>query len=264
MKNFLLAIILLFQGGILRADLVKPMFRALIVGDTITPETKIGLQRDVWRMQKSLEIISRKLGLPLLLSTLVDSNCTSDNIANWLRSLPKVSNDIVFFYYTGHGCRDGLSKPWPVLCIYPRNPPSRFFGGAAVVKYLKHTQQRLAVILFDCCNVGRDTHHITHIPKGSEVLMTDSDHLPGLHALFVDKKGIIVATACAPEEFSFDDNNGIPQGSTFSIGFIKALIKHCKKKNVSWQQIFSATKRYCIKDTKDEEYGPQHPMFFIE
>ena len=84
---------------------VSPIFRAVIVGDTNTLNTKEHLKSDVLRMQKTLEVIAKKIGCQLDMCTLVDNQFTSDDIQTWLEKLPKASNDIVFFYYTGHGCK---------------------------------------------------------------------------------------------------------------------------------------------------------------
>lgn len=65
MKIFLLTTIMLFQGIFLLANHSNSVLRALIVGDTITPESKIATQHNVWRMQKNLEVTARTIGCPL-------------------------------------------------------------------------------------------------------------------------------------------------------------------------------------------------------
>jgi len=222
------------------------------------------LQSDVSRMQKTLEVISKKIGCQLDMCTLVDDQFTSDDIQTWLEGLPKVSNDIVFFYYTGHGSKDGLAKPWPVLCVWNKMSPYKALGGSAVVNYLKQSKHRLTIILFDCCNgTYVDKNHFTHIPKGHEVMMQDTMTLPGLETLFLQTKGFIVGAAAAPREKSLCQL-GVPAGSVFSIELIKALIHYCSKEYSSWKKILAKTYQNSVKETEDDKGGPQHAIFRYE
>ncbi len=261
MRSLLLFVILSLQGFIGQCYSAEPILRALIVADTLTECTRESLQFDVWRMEKSLDAISQQIGYPLERHTLVDENFTIENVKNWLHSLPKKTNDILLFYYTGHGCGDALKKPWPVLSFTP-TPPYKPLGGSAVVKYLKQVQSKLTIILFDCCNCKPyNRNHVTSL-KGEEAVITDTSDLPGLQTLFCHTSGLIIAAAAARREPASAGNiDEIPIGSTFSIGFIRALSKCCGSPKVRWKTIFRETKKYCIQETKDE--GPFHPIFSI-
>lgn len=260
-KLFLLLFIFLLQSTLVVAE-TAPRIRAIIAADTLDKSCGKGIKADVFRMQRSLEVIARKIGCQLELTVLRDESFRCESAFTWLRQLPKVSDDIVIFYYTGHGCQDGLSKPWPVLCMYNRENHPRMLGGAAVVDFLKQNTQRLGLILFDCCNRSSEKEHIAYIPRGDEVIINDSIDAHGLRKLFLYTKGLIIASAASQKEYSFNRFH-TPKGGVFTIGLIDSLITNCSREQVSWKKIFSKTKKYCIDDTKDEKHGPQHLIYWL-
>lgn len=261
MKALLLVFFALFQCASLLAD-TSPMIRALVVADTLDKSLGEDIKVDVYRMQKNVEIISKKIGCQLNLTTLCDNHFRSDDVIAWLRNLPKVSNDIVIFYYSGHGRRDALTKPWPVLAIWNSEHFPRPLGGAAVINFLKQNTQRLALVLFDCCNKGSDREHISYIPRGKEIMISESIDADGLKKLFLHTRGVIVASAASPGEYSYS-HNSVPKGGVFSVSFTKTLMRACKNKNVSWKQVFLRIDHRCAEDTKNSDYGCQHLIYSL-
>lgn len=233
------------QATCLFANSSSHCLRAILVGDTLTSYTKFGIEKDISNMERSITVISRIIDAQLDLTILVGKAFTIENIRKWFLTLPHHSEDIIFFYYSGHGLKDGLSSPWPVLQVCHDG----LLGGRAIVECIRNNNSRLSIVLFDCCNCGPgDANHVTYVEK-EPIYLQENYHLPGLKTLFLRTRGLIVACSASPGQISGMYNSGPSIGSIFTRQLCLAWKKCCKEKHITWTRVLQKADRLSIRES---------------
>lgn len=248
MRPLFLLFILLFQGHLLS---VHPCLRTLIVANT--EDEGIGCARDVVTMKKNLAVIGKKIGFSVSTKVIRGKHFSTSSVVRELKRLPRTSEDILFFYYTGHGFNDyHSSSRWPTLCTFLQ-PPSSSLAGRAVMKYLKQQRGRLKIALFDCCNAPSSYKRIVSHIRTFALPLNGNEKLPGLKPLFLKTQGLVVGAGASVGEYGYATEE---EGGFFTIGFIKALKARCTG-TTSWSEIFQTTSAY----TNTETFGAQHCIY---
>jgi hypothetical protein len=191
-----------------------------------------------------------------------------EKVRQWKNNLPKNSDDIVFFYYSGHGYIDAPGIQWPQLNLFEKlTLGSRimyqkiFFSGGNMQKDIRQLHNRLSIIFFDCCNGNEkdmDRYKLSH-PLYKPVLRKKYS-LPGLESLFLKTKGLITVSSASPHELSGCYPKTKPYGGFFTTGLLLSFIKCCKSSNVTWEQILDETNKY-VASISDEG---QHVLYTKE
>lgn len=252
MKTFFLLTALLFKAIVLSA---QPHLRGLIVANT--EDEYIGCVHDVATMKRSLEVIGKKIGFLVDLTVIKGKDFSTEHVVRELRRISEKSQDqdIVFFYYTGHGFHDSQTiSRWPTLCTY-RHSPGKPLAGRAIIKYLKKQPHRLALILFDCCNIaGSCKRIITHIETKGLPLQEEMN-LPGLEQLFLKTKGLVIGAGASVGEYGYARKDG---GGCFTNGLINVLSSKCQSAT-TWNEISNETCSFTHTSTS----GRQHSVFVV-
>ena len=247
----------------LTAREAKPTFHALIVCDMDSKDIQRGSRADMVRMKKSLLAISHQLEISPKVAILQGKQFTTKNVTQWLRSLPSHSNDIVFFYYSGHGGRvASRHDSWPFMIFPTKNDPKHADAlmGKEVYRYLQQKHPRLSVIMFDSCNNSVQTKNAASLSQAMVPVLSKKTYLPGLATLFLKTRGIITSCAASPGETAATTVQGNVTGGVFTTGFLYSLMYYATNSSVSWKDIFSGTSSYCY----NHNHGRQHPVYSIE
>lgn len=251
----------LFANTLLPAKEHKPTLRALIACDTFSQNILSGSKSDIFRIHKSLQAIAFQLHIKLQLTMFTGSRLNSSNVRRWLQSIPKSSQDIVFFYYSGHGTRQLYDQsPWPTL-IFPKknNRLPQMYQGASVQKFLQQRNPRLSIIFFDCCNGFASRRPSNLLVRSFGPILCKKAFLPGLKTLFLETRGMITASAASPGELATTFIRGRLTGGVFTTGFIFALQQLAKQPQVSWTDVMQSTKAFSAEITQ----GDQHPFYDV-
>lgn len=155
------------------------------------------------------------------------------NLQNWLEPLSHHSDDIIFFYYTGHGARDPIThRPWPMLCLH-----DGIFPGAVVTRYLCRGQHRFVFVVLDACNNVLCPPTRWHVrPKELRKMLLNN--VEGLTSLFLNPRGNVIVAAAQPDEAAFTN--------AFTQCFFYALENAFNTKDFTWQSIFETTYQECL------------------
>jgi hypothetical protein len=249
-------------GTCLSAREGKTTLRALVACDLISENIRDGSAADLSRMKKTLASIAKQLGVASKITVLQKGSLTVPKVKKWLSSLQEKSNDIVFFYYSGHGGRVGSSQgPWPFI-VCPRkglNKPAKVLMGKTVYKQISKKNPRLGIIMFDSCN-NRIQRKSPQILPPHLTLDFDNDDLPGLKQLFLDQRGIIISSAASPGEVAVTAIRGPVLGGIFTTGFLFSLKYYAKNPNASWNDVLSGATLFCQKFYQ----GRQNPRYIIK
>lgn len=207
-----------------------------------TKDRSIGLStaQDMDEVTTTFSKISRELGIEIQVHKLLDNEFSKEELQNRLDELQVGSNDILVYYYSGHGYNDlSRSSEFPTMAL---DGPD--CGLEDVYNQIKAKNARLNLIIGDLCNSLPQTR--TAVGE-REVLPFKSGYLfdnDKLKKMFLDSKGTILSTSSQKGEYSFCMNN--PDGSIgsghFTYAFIESMILETSMVSTAsgdWSSVFS-------------------------
>lgn len=224
------------------------IFHAIMFCDTGDERIGRGVQHNVDRIDKMFYQIGQALqqeGILLKKYKYIGADCNKQNLQNLLMDLT-CKDDIVFFYYAGHGGRSISDKSnFPRMCL-GSNREIDFMAISDVDNILRDKKPRLRIIFTDCCNsVYNAAMPATRMATagGSEDITSLSAN--SLKKLFLKYKGYIIGTGAKPSSYSWY-NNGY--GGFYTISFLESL-------NFSLNRV-GETPQWAIvmNDTKDQTH----------
>ncbi|MEO7306688.1 MAG: caspase family protein [Ferruginibacter sp.] len=207
------------------------------------------------------------------------STYSKKNVDLAITNLRPKKDDIVVFYYSGHGFSNTGDKYfYPYLDL--REKTSQKYGGKYalniqdIYESLKSKGARLTVVVSDCCNsdpsIGSTV--ISNIATTRDISLGWNEDL--CKQLFMDSvRRSILMTAASKGEVSAGNNN---IGGIFSYNMRASLEKFMSPfngSNVSWEEILVNVKQKTISKAAntlcpqaDETYKPctQNPLFKLE
>lgn len=182
---------------------------------TRDPSIGEGAQASRTAMLSTMSAIANILGVKFvggdagLSVTESDFNCT--NIRKVVRSPSAGHNDIVVFYYAGHGERGANdASPLPTLAC---NGPEPGVPLQEIVESLASKSARLTLIVADACNFHLE------VPPQLSVAALAAPQTAAYRRLFLETSGVIVLDSSSPGEFSWYTG----QGGRFTDQFIATL-----------------------------------------
>lgn len=205
---------------------------AIIVADT--NDADIGAQKDEEDIKKLVENIGQNTCLQPAITT-IDGAAVApggggyDKVKSAIENLSVTTNDVVLFYYSGHGANAETGSRWPGLGVEGQTTPrSRWIELAWVRDTLKAKNPRLFIAMADACNVflsggGGRGHQRGAQPSAYE-------------QLFLGYSGSIVASGSIPEQYSF---GGADTGGLFTQQFLKSLYQGLNSATPDWNNIMN-------------------------
>jgi len=175
-------------------------------------------------------------------------------IDQWLGTIQK--DDIALFYYSGFAARAPKAQsPWPVLVPGKDSETRRaFVYGKQIQAAIKKIAPRFALILFDSSNKFV-------IPKSAcEASESHPSTLPGLATLFLHNKGVVTASATAPEEVATVIMGGETPGGIFTTLFWDSLEVASERSDVTWECVLQQTGQRVAEYTS----GQQNPVYKVD
>lgn len=259
MRTIVLLLLLTINGISFSADPLfsdKGKIYAFLVGDTYDRSVGNAADIDVTCMKKSLSAIGEGLNFKVYTTVLTGKDCDANYISKKIKHTQTTSNDIIIFYYTGHGYNGGEGSIWPVLCTHSD------LIGSRVKRYLIHKKKRCAIILFDCCNsyIDKQKEPFDSKEKSKPFFLKKTDNLNGFFTLLLSFRGTVIVSASGVGETASFDNC---LGSFFTRGFLKAIHELGSEKDVSWDNLCSLTRYKTNKIADDFEERHQHPIYRI-
>lgn len=262
--------------------IVGQTFHAIIFANTKSPgnpnkpgDTGIGpsVTVDFERMGVEMTTISKSIGYRLKKYYYygTQESFSRNSLESVLANLTCSPNDIVFFYYSGHGGRamnELTIFPEMVLKV-PYGPvsSSQLYPLHDVYTEIKKKSPRLTIVMGDLCNstVEGFYRNDNNRSKGATVLSKGTCDV--YRNLFLNVKGGLIAASSKPSVTStcLRNKQGEELGGNFTYWFLE-LLQYCvaENKNVSWNNlldnVIEMTKRKMVED----DYGnrvPQTPIY---
>ncbi len=255
-RIFLIACALLMATGTLSAA----NLHLFLVGDYDSSELLPALKFDIANLRREAREISSNTGLKIIETILVGSEARTATVLAKLKALNAGSNDVIFFYFTGHGFRmpsKGID-PWPFMYFAKEHKAIDF---SEVHEIISRKNVRLRILIIDGCNnvlTENSVPTVKNVIYSSSLTRLVRDNY---RKLFLDSEGTISMAACQPGQTSL----ALKNGSLYTLSFLQCLHVAVKKKGnfLDWQGLLDETTDMAIAwaIAINEE---QHPIFLIE
>ena len=181
-----------------------------------------------------------------------DKYCSPQNLRKVLDNIRCQSDDVVFFYYSGHGVRSMQdTSPYPQMCLGQTNE-AQMISVEGVDRALSQKNPRLRFVITDCCN--SESEFVTpklEIGKGNS--MVNARRAGNYEKLFMGKYGNMIFTSSKAGETS-SCNNQI--GGFFTYCLLAVLENAIQQDVTDWQVIMDAVKE----STVDLSSKRMHPV----
>lgn len=220
-----------------------------------TEDSSIGKSCEIDQMMMIAEMntVAKSIGYEIIITTISHSKFCFEEVDYVIKNLKCNSNDIIWFYYTGHGFNktDHASK-WPVMALNTGGFPLDLI-------HIKLMQKgaRLNVTMGDCCNNILDASKA--INKNLVVADEDISSKEKIYKnLFLKPKGNILVSSSEKGESSYSHPY---KGSYFTDEFNKALVYAVNYSNtLSWEALLNDVKNRVLRLNSNE---PQTVQFEI-
>ncbi|GAB3643729.1 caspase family protein [Spirosoma arcticum] len=211
---------------------------AIMVADTKDPVLARACAYDVAVVHRQLVQVSAAIGYRLNEQLISQADFGRKQLDKALQSVSPQPNDILLFYYSGHGYNlNGRADRFPILMLDKKAGSTHQNPGLlAIHTLLKRKKARLCITLGDCCNTiastirGQPTKRV--LPKP---LMLTNDSLNAAYRnLFLNVSGDALIASSAPPQRALAHPDS---GSFYTRAFDEALDVARQHPGLSWASL---------------------------
>ena len=225
-----------------------------------TDDRKIGssVKVDNDRAIEEIDVIAGYIGYEVVDYVYNSNRCTKQNLLSVLNGLSCSPQDIVFFYYSGHGVHPNgaMQDKFPQMCMNT-NIESLFVPVRQVEEILSRKAPRLRIIITDCCNDINSAVTVKSIMDGSRgATIMKGSVADNYRRLFVNAHGRVMATSSKIGQTSgcAMNQDGSDAGGIYSCIFWDVLLKYCEETNApTWNAVIGTTRSEVAKFTHQEQ-----------
>jgi hypothetical protein len=188
---------------------INGTLHVIVAADTNDSSIGPSAKTDLDNMHKLVWDISQHAGLALIGGAIAGDDFTSSNVSAAINGLTVGPNDVVFFFYSGHGVNLRDSR-WPAMDFQDKKDKPNL---TEVRDKLKQKGPRLLIVMADTCN------HIIGGQGGSQFSRA-TEKPENYKELFVNYSGTIIASGSKPGEYSWGNK---ARGGLYVDAFLKSL-----------------------------------------
>lgn len=246
-KMSLKTILCILLGSFLSTSTYAQTLHAIVFSATEDETIGVANETSYQLLRDEIEKIGYNTGMDVQLYPYIDENFTKANVAQVLFDLDKIdlSNDVVLFYFLGHGFSSEETK-WPNL-LFMNTAEGKPLGQSdvkaaslnleAIEQSLSQKNARLTIVMAEASNdeLGKINAVAPEEGVDFDLFKTDEGSLSDEERykdLFLFSRGSIVASSSKPEYLSYYNEK---QGGLFTRGFLGALkVQVAKDYQADW------------------------------
>ncbi len=196
--------------------------------------------------------VAEFLEIPFVPKEISDTAFSKKNVETALNELKPGSNDIVVFYYTGHGfCDTTDNRLFPYLDLrdkkFQRPGPDFSLNMEDIYKIIRAKGAHLNLVFSDCCNspIGTAPVHADKVPSTRVSSLGWVKNNAQTIFLESGQFSLLMTAASKKEESSGNDN----EGGIFTFNLRETMEKFLgpQHTNISWDQILGTAQSQTIK-----------------
>jgi len=215
------------------------VFHLLLVGDYENDDIqrKLIAEKDIYSVQKVFQCIAKTLDLELQ-KTVITGELTSQDIFEAITLLDVASDDLLIFYYTGHGISliSQDQDPWPDLYL-PRD--GELIPLSSLIATVEQKNAHFSLLIADCCNNEIPDALMPHLLKAKAWPKSCHHIEENYRKLFLQNKGLVVLAAAKKKQLALADTL---KGSYCTWSFLAALQDEANSSDYSgWEHLLEAT-----------------------
>lgn len=260
--NFIFFFLLFFHPFTFCLEAKEPMFHVILATDLEADDIEDGVERDLERIQKEIGIIAKYTHMEVSEKLFLGKKSDPQKLLTHLHGLNVESDDVIFFYFSGHGYRTKLEQEndWPSLAFEKADVGIRF---TEISEVLQTKPARLTLLFADCCNNKMSLSSAPKILKPKAKLQRkeiNSLMKAGYQKLFLEAHGLLMVASAQAGEYSYTDDD---DGSMYTIALTKGFkeISQLPVENVTWEALIDVSQSRLLKMTKKNKVK-QHPVIF--
>jgi len=231
-----------------KAQTIHTILYANTIDEGIGESVKVDVERVINEVGKIAQFIGYNTSWNIAATA---ETCSKQNLFSTINSLNVSSDDVVFFYYSGHGWRRGEdTDPFPRMCL--TEPDEANHPQVAEVRNaLKGKNARLTIVVTDCCNKDLYERSFSRSYGKGATYSKGSDYA-NYKKLFVETKGEVVITSSKSGQVSGCNND---VGGYLTYIFFLDLNEALQNASTSnWSTVLENTKKDVANYTSQEPY----------
>ncbi len=244
----------LFETKVRSVPTPQKSMKLFLIVVANTEDATIGTTcvKDKNAVYKNYEQIAKFLGIGFVPKEIFGTGYSKKNVEDAVNALAPGNNDIVIFYYSGHGfnsMKEGKLFPYMDLRESPGEFPTPGINAVNVedvYKQIKMKGARLNLVISDCCNseIGKTSNSSTNVASTRPSSIGWS--LGNCMSLFMDSKPLsLLITAAEKGELSAGNDS---DGGIFTHNFTLSVDKHIGLffNSASWEEVVQMAKKQTI------------------
>ena len=221
-----------------------------------TQERKIGtsVEVDFKRMELEMTTIAKSIGYTIKKYYYYGTpeKFSRNSLEEVITNLSCTPDDIIFFYYSGHGGRfENEKTDFPEMCLYVNEEDqtsySQIYPLHDVYSRLKNKSPRLTIVMGDLCNSLWEGHYRRENNASKSTTLLSKGTCNVYKNLFLSVKGGLLAASSEPNYPSrcynfYADGNLYTAGGYFTHSFLSVLQDFVgRSQDVSWESLLNNT-----------------------
>lgn len=210
----------------------------IAVSATKDPTIGEGCKVNVSRIERNAEEIKQFIGFNLKKYIFQENDFDSDKVFECFSKIICNPNDVIWFYYSGHGINDDGKYPKFLIQGTKKMTLENTYA------LLELKKPKLLLCFADCCNFQASKHQTTRSEinerNQSYEELTKEIQKSNYTKLFKEQEGGIISSSSQAGEFSIYNED---LGGFFTLAFFESLFVHTHQKQGSdWEMILNQTK----------------------
>lgn len=249
------------------------VIRSIIFADNNDSRIGKGVQCNLDGILEEIDIISSCTGIDAAAPIVYEQfKCSPGNLRQCIKNFKCGTNDIVLFFYFGHGMRSKSDKSeFPQMCLgtdFSRQ--NEWIPLEDVKNVIQKQNPRFLLVFGDLCNSSdygvSPKYGVLTSAGPSEI---NSKMNEAMKRLFVNCRGTVIACGSKAHEASWYDNRYTVGGGFFTMAFMAELEDYTMKNaNADWNTLMSKVQSSVLNRTKkyrqeDSDFTLQTPHFRV-
>lgn len=179
-----------------------------------------------------------------------DGEATPENCRAIVEALDCESDDIIIFYYIGHGTENTSTSRFPLM-VLENGSHDRLIPLSWVHNTLKNKGAKLTITIGMCCNArqGAIGRVAPSFSRNYGKAYIDEGNTENIRQMFLDYKGDLIVTSASPDESSWGCSSTLGETDYFTMHFINAFTNIMSgKADADWQDMLTTVKNNVYND----------------